>query len=170
MQNIEFKAELRHIDAARAQCAALDAMHEGIFRQRDTYYQLPDGRLKRREEPGEEIAWIYYHRPDLVRPRMSNYTILTGDQARLRWGVDGIEPWITVDKKRELWILENVRIHLDEVEGLGRFIEFEAIVSRDFDVEACHRAIDHLRAEFDPILGESLSVSYSDLLAAELGV
>jgi adenylate cyclase class IV len=170
MQNIEFKAELRDIEAARAQCAALGATREGAFRQRDTYYQLSDGRLKKREEPQETAVWIYYHRPDLVRPRMSNYTILTSDQARLRWGVDDIEPWLAVEKVRELWLLDNVRIHLDVVEGLGLYVEFEAIVSRDHDVEACHRAIARLRTSFEPILGEPISASYSDLVAAELGV
>ena len=45
MQNIEFKAELRNLEAARAQCKALDAQRIGLLRQTDTYYKLPDGRL-----------------------------------------------------------------------------------------------------------------------------
>ena len=77
MQNIEFKAELRDLEAARAQCSALGAQRIGLLRQTDTYYQLADGRLKRRKAPGEPTVWIFYHRPDRTGPRMSNYSLLT---------------------------------------------------------------------------------------------
>lgn len=167
MQNIEYKAELRDLDAARVQCKVIDAHYIGILEQTDTYYRLSDGRLKRRVAPGEPTFWIYYHRPDRVSPRMSNYTILSDEQARARWGTQSLKEWLVVKKKRELWMLQNVRIHLDEVEGLGTFLEFEAIVGKRFDVKACHRAIDRLRGTFEPILGEAISGSYSDMVALE---
>ena len=165
MQNIEFKAELRDIEAARAQCKALSAQRIGVLRQTDTYFKLTDGRLKKREAPGEPVEWVFYHRPNRIRPRMCNYSILTDEQALRRWGTQSLKPWLTVVKRRELWMLQNVRIHLDEVDELGTFIEFEAMVSREFDVKACHRAIDRLREAFFPILGEPIGVSYSDLMA-----
>jgi adenylate cyclase class IV len=165
MQNIEFKAELRDLEAARAQCKAISAQHIGILRQTDTYFRLPDGRLKKRQAPGEPVEWIYYHRPDRVRPRMCNYSILTDEQARRRWGTQSLRPWLTVVKTRELWMLENVRIHLDQVDDLGTFIEFEAMVSRDHDVKSCHDSIARLREKYFPILGELIGVSYSDLMA-----
>lgn len=163
MQNIEFKAELRNIAAARKQCRLLGAERIGVLQQTDTYYKLPDGRLKMREAPREPVEWIFYHRPDRVSPRMSNYTILNAEQARRRWGTQSLKPWLTVNKKRELWMLGDVRIHLDEVELLGTFIEFEALVSRRFDVKMCHRAVKELRETFQPLLGEPISKSYSDL-------
>lgn len=167
MQNIEFKAELRNLEAARAQCKALDAQCIGTLRQTDTYFKLPDGRLKKREAPGEPIEWIFYHRPDRARPRMCNYSILSDEQARRRWGAYSIKPWLIVRKTRELWMIRNVRIHLDEVDELGTFIEFEAMVSKEFDVKTCHDAIADLREHFQPILGEPVSVSYCDLMAQQ---
>lgn len=164
MQNIEFKAELRNLDAARAQCKLLGARCLGSFQQTDTYYRMPDGRLKKRETTNEPVEWVFYHRPDRVSPRMSNYTILTDEQARRRWGTQSLKPWLTVSKTREVWLVGDVRIHLDQVERLGTFIEFEALVSRRFDVKMCHKAIATLREKFQPLFGESISASYSDLM------
>jgi adenylate cyclase, class 2 len=168
MQNIEFKAELRNLAAARRQCELLDAQCVRQMQQTDTYFRLPDGRLKKREVPGELVEWIFYHRQDRVSPRMSNYTILNNEQARRRWGTQSLKPWLTVVKTRELWMLGDVRIHLDEVEELGTFIEFEALVSRRFDVKMCHEAVRSLRETFSPLLGESISKSYSDLVEQTL--
>jgi adenylate cyclase class IV len=167
VQNIEFKAELRDLEAARHQCELLGADHVGRLRQTDVYFRLPDGRLKKRTAPGEPVEWIYYHRPNRVSPKMSHYTILSDEQARRRWGIHSLRPWLTVHKTRDLWILDGVRIHLDEVDGLGCFIEFEAIVSEKLDVQACHTVVQELRGLFSTLLGEPIAVSYSDLMRSE---
>jgi adenylate cyclase class IV len=166
MQNIEFKAELRHgaLEAARRQLKLIDAERVGALRQLDTCYKLADGRLKKRESPGEPVEWIYYHRPNRVSPKMSNYTILTDEQARRRWGTKTLKVWLTVAKTREVWMIGEVRIHLDQVDDLGEFIEFQAMVSRSFDVKACHSAVAELRQIFLPLLGEPISVGYCDLM------
>ena len=65
---------------------------------------------------------------------------------------------------RDLWLLDNVRIHLDVVEDLGSFVEFEAMISPQIDVEHCHQALAALRESFEPVLGEAIAVSYCDLL------
>jgi adenylate cyclase class IV len=168
MQNIEYKAELRDLDAARAQCRQIKAELIGTLRQTDQYFRLTDGRLKRREAPDEPVEWIFYHRRDRARPRMCNYSILSDEQARRRWGTQSLRPWLVVVKTRELWMIENVRIHLDRVDELGTFIEFEAMVSERHDVKECHLAIDHLREMFTPILGEAISVGYSDLMEQQI--
>jgi adenylate cyclase class IV len=61
----------------------------------------------------------------------------------------------------------NVRIHLDQVDGLGRFLEFEALVSRDHNIAQCQEAVTQLKAKFQPVLGELIDCGYSDLLANE---
>ncbi len=168
MHNIEFKAELRNPSAARAQCKVLGAARMGILQQTDTYFRLADGRLKRREAPGEPIEWIFYHRRDIVRPRMCDYAILSDAQARRRWGTQSLKEWVCVVKRRELWLLDNVRIHLDSVRGLGEFIEFEAVVSAEHDTKSCHKKINQLREVFGPTMGEPVGPSYSDLAAQEV--
>ena len=165
MQNIEFKAELRDPVAARKQCEVLGASFVGEFEQQDTYFRLADGRLKRRVAEGEPPEWIYYHRRDRAAPRLSNYIILTDDQARRRWGTQNLKPWVTVTKTRELWMVEHVRIHIDEVDALGCFIEFEAIVSDEHSTHDCAEDLAELREIFGPLLGEPIAVSYCDLVA-----
>ncbi len=167
MQNIEFKAELRDMEIARAQCKALGARRVGVLRQRDTYYRLTSGRLKRRETEGEETEWIFYHRPDRPQARMSHFMIYSEEQALTRFGTTPLPVYVVVEKSRELWLSRNVRIHLDEVDRLGRFIEFEALVDRQQDVQVCHDRIAELREAFAPVLGEMLACSYADLLALE---
>lgn len=167
MQNVEFKAELREPDLARAKCRALGASLIGVLDQTDTYFKLPDGRLKKREAPGEPIEWIFYHRTNRLQPRLSTFTILSDEQARRRWGTQSLRTWIVVKKRRELWMIENVRIHLDQVETLGAFIEFEAVVNTPGDIARNHERIARLRGEFAPLMGEPIAVSYSDLLDAE---
>ena len=167
MHNIEYKAELRDVAAARRQCKLLGATRIGVLRQTDTYYRLADARLKRREAPGEPTEWILYHRRDIVRPRMCDYVILSEAQARRRWGSQSLKEWVKVVKKRELWMLENVRIHVDDVQRLGRFIEFEAAVDKEHDARSCHRAVNRLRRAFGPTMGEAVGAGYSDLMAHE---
>ncbi|MBX3374972.1 MAG: class IV adenylate cyclase [Phycisphaeraceae bacterium] len=164
MQNVEIKFELRDPEAARMQCRLGGAARIGILRQVDTCYRLPEGRLKRRESAGEPVEWIFYHRADVARPRLSSFTILSDEQARTRWGVLGLVPWRVVTKARELWLDGNVRLHLDEVEGLGRFLEIEALVGPSTDPMTCHERIRTWRDRLAPALGEPVSAAYADLV------
>ena len=53
MQNVEYKCELRDPELVRGVCARTGATHVGTVRQLDTYFRIPDGRLKKRETEGE---------------------------------------------------------------------------------------------------------------------
>ncbi|MEC9373926.1 MAG: class IV adenylate cyclase [Planctomycetota bacterium] len=167
MQNVEFKAELRDLEVARAVCRSIGALHVATLDQSDTYYRIGDGRLKRRTTEGEPTEWIFYNRDDLARARISNYRIYTEEEALAHFGTAPLPVWVVVRKRRELWMTGAVRIHLDSVEDLGDFLEFEALVSRRQNVARCHEQIKRLRTAFAPVLGEPISRSYSDLLAAE---
>jgi adenylate cyclase, class 2 len=169
MQHIEFKAELRHLAAAQEQCKAIGAAHVGLLRQQDTYFKLADGRLKRRETEGQPVQWVFYHRLNDVRPRPCHFTVLTDAQARRRWGAHSLREWLRVSKRRDLWTIEDVEVCLDDVERLGLFVEFKAPVSADFDASECQMALAELRQIFAPVLGEPVAMSYSDLMAQQLG-
>jgi len=168
MQNVEFKAELRDAGLARDVCRVLDAKHLGLIEQVDTYYKMPDGRLKRRQTPGEQVEWIFYHRPNRTQPKVSTFTILSDRQAVTRWGTLGLRAWVTVRKKRDLWLIDNTRIHLDEVERLGRFIEFESLITERYNLKECQAIVRHLRERFGPSLGEPIASSYCDMMAGEV--
>lgn len=167
MRNIEFKAELRDPEMAHAICRSLGALRQPTLEQTDTYFKVADGRLKRRDTAGEPSEFIFYSRANRVDPRVSHYIVYSEAEARERFGTAPLPTWVVVRKTRELYLLENIRVHLDTVEHLGRFLEFEAAVTPQRDVAACHEDVDFLRLSFQPALGEAISVSYSDLLAAE---
>lgn len=167
MQNIECKAELRDLALARGVCHALGAIKVATLEQVDTYYRVANGRLKRRQTTGEPPEFILYERADALHARASNFSILSEDQARLRFGSVAMPVWIEVRKVRELWLHGAVRIHLDTVEGLGTFIEFESLVTRSNPPELAERAIASLREKLAPAMGEAIDCSYSDMLVRE---
>lgn len=172
MQNIEYKSELRDIGLARGVCEHRGATRVGAFRQVDIYYKVSDGRLKRRETgsaEGRRVEYIFYHRADRLRPTLSHFTIYDERAALERWGERGLVEWLTVRKTREVWLYKNVRIHLDDVEGLGRFFELEAQVGPGCHVGECHHRVNEVRGWFEGgILGEPISVGYSDLFEKEI--
>jgi homotetrameric cytidine deaminase len=165
-RNIEIKA--RDPDPARTLELALGlgASDEGVIAQRDTYFTRARGRLKLREqEPGEDEL-IEYRRVDEPGARASSYRrVPVRDAAKLREALDAaLGTLVVVTKQRRLLLLGNVRIHLDALEGLGSFIELEAVAAPDSDLAAEHDQVDRLREQLeigdDALLGDS----YSDLL------
>lgn len=168
MQNVEFKFELRDAELARLICARNDARHVGTFEQRDTYYRVGDGRLKKRETAGESAEYIFYHRPNRARAKLSHFTIYSEQEAKARFGERPLPVWLIVNKRREVWMWNGVRIHLDFVEQLGCFFEAEALVMPARHVGECHRLLAEIKEAFAPALGEAVAVGYSDMLAAEM--
>lgn len=169
MQNIECKYELRDPALCRTVIARLGARAVATVRQRDTYFRVVDGRLKRREVEGEGTEWILYHRQNRPQVRLSHFTILSEADARTRFGQAPLPVWVIVEKSREIWMMEGVRLHLDHVERLGRFFEIEALVSPRQHIGACRRIVDGIVAALGPVvLGEAIGVSYSDMLATEM--
>jgi len=168
MQNVEFKSELRDLPLARTVCRAKGASLIGELRQTDTYFRIPNGRLKKRETDGEPTEYVFYERPNRITAKISNFTIYSEQRALERFGVAPLPIWVVVRKVRELWLISNARIHLDQVESLGNFLEFEALVTRDCGIEAARQCVTELREAFRPCLGEAIDCSYSDLIARDL--
>ena len=165
-RNVELKA--LDPDPARSleRALALGAEDRGVIIQRDTYFRVRDGRLKLREEEPGEAHLIAYSRPDAAAVRVSSYRVVavpdpTGMRAALA-EANGVD--VVVEKRRRLLMWESVRIHLDEVEGLGSFLELEAVASPESDLERERAQVARLRAELgidDAALREG---SYSDAM------
>ncbi len=135
--------------------------------QRDTYFRVPQGRLKLREEEGAAPHLIAYERPDITGSRESRYRIVEMAQAddleAALSDVLGVE--VVVRKERRLFLWEgNVRIHLDTVEGLGSFIEFEAVAAADSDLKHERDQAARLRAAFEIDDADVIRGSYCDLM------
>lgn len=124
--------------------------------------------MKLREEPGAESQLIAYERSDLPGQKESRYRIVpVGDPAELKAALSTVlGTRVVVSKARRLFIFEGVRIHLDRVDGLGNFIEFEAVATSEADLERFESLLADLRRSFEIDEGDLLSASYSDLLEA----
>ncbi len=156
--NIEIKARVHDLAALNARAAALSDTLVQIIPQEDTFFNIPQGRLKLRQLAPDRGQLIYSERNDTSGPKRSNYFIAeTADPAALKTalaaalGIRGV-----IRKKRSLYMVGQTRIHVDEVEGLGPFMELE-VVLRPGQSEAEGQAI---AAD----LMNKLNISESDLL------
>ena len=166
-RNVELKTRDADPAATFERALALGASDEGVLTQRDTYFARARGRLKLREQAGGSEAGarlIAYVRPDHAEARTSAYRLAeVGDPAALFDALDAaLGTLVVVDKRRRLLLYENVRIHLDEVDGLGSFVELEAVADADSDLTREHELVARLREEL--ALGAPVASSYSDLL------
>lgn len=175
MKNLEWKAELRDPNLARILCKHIGATPTATIEQIDTYYNVASGRLKRREsttidgsgKSREPDQYIAYDRPDSITPKHSDYAILTRAEFEERYGSAPVPEWIVVSKRRELFMFESVRIHIDDVRELGWYFEFEIVLDEGMDDDRANRYAREIRATFAPALGEPIRVSYCDLLAQQ---
>ena len=165
--NVEIKARDADPEATAARCEALGAADRGVLHQRDTYFAGRHGRLKLREENGSAAELIAYRRPDTTEAEASAFIrAAAADPAALREALDAaLGETVVVVKRRRLWLWEHVRIHLDDVEGLGTFIELEAMVGPGLNTpEEAAAKVARLRSELAIADGDLIAVGYSDML------
>jgi homotetrameric cytidine deaminase len=168
-RNLEIKA--RDADPRRSleQALALGAEDRGEIVQRDTYFAGARGRLKLREQEPGETELIQYRRADEATARTSEYRVVPVQEANaLRESLDAaLGTLVVVDKRRRLLLADGVRIHLDEVEGLGSFVELEALAEAGGDLEA---KVERLRPQLEIGDDSLVAGSYSDLLLETPGL
>ena len=166
MENIELKARLRDLDRARRVAAGPATQRLPTEHQIDTYFHCRQGRLKLRQIDGRPAQLISYERPDLLGPKASLYQLVpVADPEPLKAALTAaLGVRTVVDKRREIFLWHNVRIHLDEVAGLGGFLEFEAVLGPGVDSTAGHAQVAELLGRFGIEAGDLLAGSYGDLL------
>lgn len=166
MRNLEVKARLADLAGARAIAKSLGAEHRGELRQTDTYFRVPAGRLKLREIEGAPAELIVYDRPSLADTRTSDYdlTVVEDPIGLKRILSRALGERVVVRKVRELWWVDRTRLHLDRVEGLGDFFEFEVEVRNDEDPTPRHALASRLRQAFSLTEDRLIAGSYADLL------
>lgn len=169
-RNIEVKARLAAgIDALLpAARAAAGGAEPQLIEQDDTFFHVPQGRLKLRQLAGGSAELIHYHRADTEASKASDYVrVAVPDAAALRealaraCGVQG-----RVRKQRWLLLAGQTRIHLDRVEGLGDFMELEVVLQAgQSDAEGTAIA-EALMRQLGLAQAQRLAGSYLDLLSA----
>jgi predicted adenylyl cyclase CyaB len=167
--NIEWKARARDLQRQRALAAALAGTDAELLEQVDTFFHVPQGRLKLRQLGAAHGELIHYHRPDEAGARQSTYARVCTDQPEalleLLGGALGVRG--EVRKRRWLYRVGQARIHVDEVEGLGTFLEVEVVLRPGQSPAECQRIAAELRKALEVGEDEVIGGAYVDLLPEE---
>lgn len=164
--NIEIKAYVRDFETIRRRAEALSNASIEVIPQEDIFFNTPKGRLKLRILSANKGQLIYYTRPDQEGPKRSDYYIAATTEPEnlkrvlvLAYGIRGV-----VRKTRYLYLVGQTRVHLDDVEGLGQFMELE-VVLQDGQSDADGQAIaESLMASLGVERSDLLEGAYMDLL------
>lgn len=164
---LELKARRSDLTAEGAWCAEhADPVAE--VRQVDTYFRVRRGRLKMREVEGEEGGTlIYYRREETEEPKRSRVSLLRLSYPPNLFQVlrEALGILVEVRKERRIYRWGRVQIHLDQVDGLGPFVEFERAVEGPEEEVRAREEFAALRAALSIEVEDLVAGSYSDLLS-----
>ena len=149
-RNVELKAKDPDPERSLAMCHSLGAVDRGVIAQRDTYFEVPNGGLKLREESPGDPHLIQFQRANRPQQRQSSYRIIPiEDSASLLAALrESLGERGVVMKRRHLFLWGEVRIHLDEVQGLGSFLELEAVTPAASNLSREYELVAELRMHF----------------------
>ena len=164
--NIEIKAYAHDFEALQSQAEKLSDTPCQVISQVDTFFNCPTGRMKLRELAPDLGQLVHYQRLDVRGPKHSEYRIFeTHDPERLKdilshsYGVRGI-----VSKVRHLYMVGQTRIHLDDVQGLGKFVELEVVLQPGQSDEEGQAVAEELLHKLGIQPGDLIEAAYMDLL------
>lgn len=164
--NIEVKARLADPDRTRALATSIAGVPVAVLQQCDTFFPCASGRLKLRELSAGAGELIAYSRPDTAGSKRSDYCVFrTDDPASL--GVvlaAALGTRQIVSKTRTLFLMDQTRIHLDEVAGLGWFLELEVVLREGQTDEEGHRIARGLMQALEVGADDLIEVAYADML------
>lgn len=166
IRNIEFKAKVESSAACERELQKLSPVFIGLDHQVDTYFKVAVGRLKLREG-NIENALIQYMRSDHAGAKQSDVILYKHAPDPSLKNILAIQFGIlkVVDKKRKIYFIDNVKFHFDKVEGLGEFIEVEAIDEKgERTTEELQAQCDHWAAFFSLREDQFMTGSYSDMV------
>ncbi len=164
--NLELKARDSDPDATAARCLVLGASEDGVLVQRDTYFLSRRGRLKLRVHGSAGSELIAYVRGEDSEASESRYVLapVSAPSELAEALAAALGTVVVVSKRRRLYLWKGVRIHLDDVEELGTFIELEAVLPDAGDLPAASEKVARLRVALGIDDGALVSVGYADLL------
>ncbi|MEO9144524.1 MAG: class IV adenylate cyclase [Ginsengibacter sp.] len=164
--NFEFKARTNNLHSLEKKFLELNPVFIGEDKQVDTYFHVAKGRLKLREG-NIENALIYYERENVADAKQSNVMLYSHapdlSLKEILIKVHGIK--VVVSKIRKIYFIDNVKFHFDTIDGLGTFVEVEAIdMTGERDINKLKQQCHHYAAFFAIKEHDYVSISYSDLI------
>ena len=165
-RNVEIKAAVSDPDAIRRRLSGIASGPPQIIEQLDTFFVVSAGRLKVRRFEDGSGELIAYERTNAAGPKTSNYSIVScDDAARLVEILAHILPVRgQVVKQRELFLVDRTRVHLDQVEGLGSFVELEVVLRNNDSIEAGTREARDLMDRLGITRESLVADAYIDLI------
>lgn len=164
--NIEIKARCSNLERIRDILKSKNADFRGTDHQVDTYFKVSFGRLKLREGNIEKHL-IHYDRENKIGPKQSLVILYkyNPDHNLKEILTNSLGIIAVVDKSREIYFIDNVKFHLDNVRGLGTFVEIEAIdEDGSIGIENLHEQCNYYLKLLNISREELLENSYSDLI------
>ena len=164
--NFEFKARTTQLDNLQKKLSALDPKFIGEDHQTDTYFNVSKGRLKLREG-NIENSLIWYERENTAGAKQSDVLLYQHTPEKslkeILIKLHGIK--VIVEKRRKIFFIDNVKFHFDTIEGLGTFVEVEAIDKNGtLGIEKLRQQAYKYAAFFDIMPEDFIAQSYSDLI------
>ncbi len=164
--NIEIKARMGNFDEQVRIAAGLAAHPPASLTQVDTFFNVPRGRLKLREFGDGTGELIHYDRPDSPGPKQSTYILSGTDEPgslkRALKSALGVKA--VVKKKRTLYLAGQTRVHMDEVDGLGCFIELEVVLRPEQTTSEGEAIAREMMSELGIQQSDLVAGAYVDLL------
>jgi len=165
-RNIEIKARARDFKRQMSLAECLTNVEIQHLYQEDTYFRVSTGRLKLREFGNGSGELIQYEKDYSIAPTESRYLRLPMDcPSTLKEALSrSLGVRAVVRKKRIVYIVGQTRIHFDEVEDLGRFIELEAVLGPDEVAEHGVTVVVALMSELEIGRQDLIEQAYVDLM------
>jgi predicted adenylyl cyclase CyaB len=166
--NVEIKARVQDLAGLHERAEQLSDTPVELLLQEDTFFVVPKGRLKLRVLAPDRGQLVYYEREDRAGPKSSYYLVApTPDPASLHaalaaaLGVRGV-----VRKRRWLFLVGQTRVHLDDVEELGAFMELEVVLQPGQSSEEGQAIAEDLMERLGIAREDLIEGAYMDLLEA----
>jgi predicted adenylyl cyclase CyaB len=168
-KNIEIKARVSDFQRLKELAERLSDVPCQLLIQEDTFFETSTGRLKLRVFDSEHGELIYYARDDSSGAKTSTYLISkTSEPQTLKAILTlALQTRGVVRKRRRLYLVGQTRIHLDEVENLGHFVELEFVMREGQSVDEGQAVIQDLMTRLGIAEADLVAVAYIDLLRGQ---
>lgn len=172
MIEVEIKLPLKDQEVARRKLKELGAHSIGAEKQMDIYYNAPHRNLAETDETlrirfGKDMS-LTYKGPKLDKMSKTREEIVVSiadvDQTSAILKALGFDEVARIAKHREVYRLDDFMIMIDNVFGLGIFMEIEASVPKDSDYRSAQDRIFELVDRLGLKKEDTIRESYLELI------